>query len=150
LPLLSPLTAAAYLRLLRSNPRLGRRLTAALIGPPAASGVPTSADLAAYTSIVASPEGGRALGDFVAALDMHATQAALDLVVTAPPPTLVLWGEADRWVPEAYGVRLATDLRATWVPVPDAGHLLPAERPERVAEEVSGFLAEALPARAAR
>jgi len=28
------------------------------------------------------------------------------------------------------------------VPVSGAGHLLPAERPERVAEEIAGFLAE--------
>jgi pimeloyl-ACP methyl ester carboxylesterase len=29
-----------------------------------------------------------------------------------------------------------------WAPVAGAGHLLPAERPERVAEEVAGFLAD--------
>jgi pimeloyl-ACP methyl ester carboxylesterase len=67
----------------------------------------------------------------------------MNLVAVEPPPTLVLWGEQDVWHGPAYGRRVVADLPgALWVPVPDAGHLLPEDRPERVAEEVEGFLAE--------
>ena len=72
--------------------------------------------------------------------------AALEVVAAAPPPTLVLWGGDDARLTPAYGARVAAIIPgATWVPVADAGHLLPVERPERVAEEIAGFLSE-LPA----
>ena len=61
-----------------------------------------------------------------------------------PPPTLVLWGEQDAWHGAAYGRRLAAEVPgAVLVPLPDTGHLVPEQRPERVAEEIEGFLAEA-------
>jgi pimeloyl-ACP methyl ester carboxylesterase len=58
-------------------------------------------------------------------------------------PVLVLWGEEDTATPAAYGERLASELDATWIPIAGAGHLVPVERPERVAEELAGFLVEA-------
>lgn len=56
-------------------------------------------------------------------------------------PTLVIGGERDVVIPPAVlegGERHADELRV--VVVPGAGHLLPEERPEAVAEEVLAFL----------
>jgi pimeloyl-ACP methyl ester carboxylesterase len=64
-------------------------------------------------------------------------------LAAADVPTLVLWGADDTVCPPDYGGRLAVELGATWVPVAGAGHGLPQGRPERVAEEVAGFLVEA-------
>ena len=88
-------------------------------------------------------DGWRAVARFLRAVDGPALQAAWEHVRGAPPPLLVLWGDGDRIRHPSYGRRLAREVPdAVWVPVSGAGHLLPAERPERVAEEIAGFLAE--------
>ncbi|MFL6238739.1 MAG: alpha/beta fold hydrolase [Actinomycetes bacterium] len=85
----------------------------------------------------------RGVPPIAAGFDAEAAAAALDVVAAAPPPTLVLWGEDDTRLAPSYGARVAADVPgATWVPVAGAGHLLPLERPERVAEEIAGFLAD--------
>ena len=62
------------------------------------------------------------------------------------PPTLVLWAEDNHLLSTAYGRRLALDVPgAAWVPIGGAGQLLPQDRPERVAEEIAGFVAELSP-----
>jgi len=86
-------------------------------------------------------EAGTGVAAFARAVDLAPVEASLRLVRAAPPPTLVLWGEADALHAPAYGRRVARLLGATWVPVADAGHLLPQERPERVAEEVAAWSA---------
>lgn len=92
---------------------------------------------------IEAPEGLRGVGELVSSYDAAAASAALDVVAAAPPPVLVLWGEDDSRLAPAYGARIAAQLPgAVWVPVAGAGHLLPRERPERVAEEIAGFLAE--------
>jgi len=57
-------------------------------------------------------------------------------------PTLVLWGEEDRWLPPAMGKALAdavpgADLQL----VPEAGHFLPEDAPEAFATSVARFVA---------
>lgn len=79
---------------------------------------------------------------FARALDPVAVEAAYRLVAAQPPPTLVVWGNDDSRLSAAYGRRLAADLDATFVPVMDAGHDLPAVRPERLAEETQAWLAD--------
>jgi pimeloyl-ACP methyl ester carboxylesterase len=71
---------------------------------------------------------------------MQVLARSRELVGISPPPTLVLWGEDDALLSLEYGRRVATQLRAAWVPIAGAGHLLARERPERVAEELAGFL----------
>jgi pimeloyl-ACP methyl ester carboxylesterase len=60
------------------------------------------------------------------------------------PPTLLLWGEADRVVPPAYAERFADaiDGAATTRTIPDAGHLADLDAPDAVAEAVLAFLAD--------
>ncbi|HVU74550.1 MAG TPA: alpha/beta fold hydrolase [Mycobacteriales bacterium] len=76
------------------------------------------------------------------AVDMESTAAAWRLVCAAPPPTLVLWGADAVAPPPAHGRALASASGGTFVQIADAGDLVPWERPERVAEEIAGFLAE--------
>ncbi len=58
-------------------------------------------------------------------------------------PTLILWGEADRWLPPSRGERLQRLIpNSTLVVVDRAGHLLLEERPEAALEAILGFLLE--------
>jgi pimeloyl-ACP methyl ester carboxylesterase len=56
-------------------------------------------------------------------------------------PTLLCWGEQDRWVPLALGVAAAEVLpEATLVTVPDTGHAPYFERPGAFWAVVEPFL----------
>jgi pimeloyl-ACP methyl ester carboxylesterase len=56
-------------------------------------------------------------------------------------PTLILWGTGDRILPLAQAHRLANDLpNARLVLLDDVGHTPQLEAPERVTEEILGFL----------
>lgn len=56
-------------------------------------------------------------------------------------PTLVLWGAEDRLIPPVYARRWAELCPGATVEIlPDAGHMLPYERPEAFASAVSRFL----------
>lgn len=79
---------------------------------------------------------------FARAIDPAAVESAYRIVATEPPPALVVWGSDDAKLSAAYGRRLAGELRATFVPVMDAGHDLPSVRPERLAEEAQAWLAD--------
>ena len=55
--------------------------------------------------------------------------------------TLVLWGEDDRMIAPVYAERWASLIRGAKVAiVPEAGHMLPWEQPERFISEVRSFL----------
>ena len=58
-------------------------------------------------------------------------------------PTLVLWGKQDRLVPAVYAQEFASRIRGARVEMIDqAGHLLSAEHPARVAKLIHEFLSE--------
>jgi len=147
LPFALPGVGPAYAALARSSPALAERLLARGLG---AGGTLPRSVRHRYAAPLLSRDGARGLVRFVRSVDLAATSAAWDLLRTAPPPTLLLWGCEDRVHSIAYGRRLAEQLPgATWVPLTGAGHLLPEECPERVAEELTGFLAELAPAQSA-
>ncbi|MBV9173045.1 MAG: alpha/beta fold hydrolase [Chloroflexi bacterium] len=55
-------------------------------------------------------------------------------------PTLVVWGEQDRYVPPAYAEHWAALLpSADVVRIAEAGHMLPYEQPEALAQAVAAF-----------
>jgi len=57
-------------------------------------------------------------------------------------PTLVIWGEKDPALPLWLADAIIKDIpQAKLVTIPDAGHFVPEERPERVAELLKGFMA---------
>lgn len=57
-------------------------------------------------------------------------------------PTRILWGAEDRFIPPAYGRRLAELIPgASLTLIPGAGHLVAVEAPERFADDVQRFCA---------
>jgi len=60
-------------------------------------------------------------------------------------PALILWGENDNVIPVAYARRFNRELKDSRLTIlPQTGHLPQEERPERVVEEIRGFV-RALP-----
>jgi 2-hydroxymuconate-semialdehyde hydrolase len=145
IPLMLPGVRSALLRGLRLQPDGARRLLVRALGVGPQSAL-EAAELDAYLAPLLLPEGSGGLVDVIAGVDMAGVQEAWELVLAAPPRTLVLWGEDDPLYSVSYGRRIAAEVPgAAWVPVSGCGHLLPHERPERVAEELAAFVAE-LPA----
>ncbi|CAK1360983.1 unnamed protein product [Cercospora beticola] len=68
-----------------------------------------------------------------------------DLYKNVRCPVKILWGEQDQWIPREKMEKLGDMLRQggrleEFVVVPEAGHLLMVDQPERVAMEVLGWL----------
>jgi pimeloyl-ACP methyl ester carboxylesterase len=74
----------------------------------------------------------------------------LDRVDGVDVPALVVVGEHDDAVPPDHGHRLADALDADVSQIPDAGHVLPVERPTQVGDELVHFLRRAETRRRAR
>ena len=139
LPLLAPGLGRAYVSSLRRVPALAARVLRQALG-----GQLPDEDVAGYLAPLLTREGAGGLLAVTRSVDLTGVEAAWDLVRVAPPPALVLWGTHDAVLSLAYGRRIAGDLptSAAWVPIAGAGHLLPAERPERVAEELDAFVTD--------
>jgi haloalkane dehalogenase len=61
-------------------------------------------------------------------------------------PTLILWGAADRFAPPAGARRLHEEIPGSGLVIlDDGGHFVWEEQPQRCAEELSRFLAAAVP-----
>ena len=108
---------------------------------------PTTAELRYLTPGIrtlvsrgAATDRARGKRKFLHAVDLPSVEQAAELVTDIP--AMVLWGENDRVRSPAYGRRIAASLGAAWVPVLEGGHLLPSERPERVAEELHAFVSD--------
>ena len=82
--------------------------------------------------------------------ELYPAIAGLDASGAVEPlrrvPTLVLTGDADKMIPMAHSDQLVERLRAAgstaleYVVVPDAGHLVPLEKPDRVTAALSELL----------
>jgi len=117
----------------------GRLLRATYFDP----GKVTEADVDQYYAPVAQPEYGRALLGVLRQFRFAALEGRLDRIAA---PTLVLWGEEDRWVPIGLGRALAAGItRSAFVSVPRAGHSVQEESPEDVNHLVIRFLKDGLP-----
>lgn len=138
-PVLGELQAGA----MQLVPAAARRYLGAQLGRGLRTATLPDHALTAYAGTTLSGEGLRSLLRVVRAFDPAGVESALQIVAASPPPTLVLWGDDDVWHDEAYGRRVAASLPgARFVCVADAGHFLPEDRPERVAEELTAFLAD--------
>ena len=103
----------------------------------------TEADVDQYYAPVAQPEYGRALRGVLQQFRFTALEGRLDRIAA---PTLVLWGEEDRWVPMGLGRALAAGItRSAFVSVPHAGHSVQEEAPDEVNHLVIRFLKDGLP-----
>lgn len=102
----------------------------------------TEADVDQYYAPVLDPGYARALRGVLREFRFDTLVGHLGGLQT---PTLVLWGDADRWIPVGDGVRLARELpRGAFVVVPRTGHAAPEESPDEVNRLLLEFLKEGL------
>jgi pimeloyl-ACP methyl ester carboxylesterase len=122
----------------------GRGLTARLLKATYADpGKVSEADVDQYYAPVALPEYGRALRGVLRQFHFGALAGRLDRIGA---PTLVLWGEEDRWVPLGLGRALAGGItRSAFLSVPHAGHSVQEEAPDEVNHLLIRFLTDGLP-----
>ena len=103
----------------------------------------TESDVDQYYAPVAEAAYGRALRGVLREFRFGGLEGHLDAIGA---PTLVLWGEADRWIPIALGRALAAQLnRSAFLSVRHAGHSVQEEVPDEVNRLVIKFLEEGLP-----
>lgn len=146
--LAAPFVGEAQAAALRMIPGAASKMLASQLGRGLRASELSSKVLGHYVAPLVTGDGARGMLAMARAADPAAVEQAFGIVCADPPPSLVLWADQDAWFSTAYGRRVAGELRgASFVEVTDAGHFLPEDRPERVAEEVEGFLAE-LPAAA--
>ncbi|PYP17665.1 MAG: hypothetical protein DMD52_04680 [Gemmatimonadetes bacterium] len=122
----------------------GRGLVARLLRSTYADpGKVTESDVDQYYAPAAEAEYGRALRGVLREFNFGGLEGRLEAIRA---PTLVLWGEADRWIPIALGRALAAQLnRSAFLSVPHAGHSVQEEAPDEVNRLLIKFLKEGLP-----
>jgi pimeloyl-ACP methyl ester carboxylesterase len=103
----------------------------------------TEADVDQYYAPVPDPGFGRALRGVLREFRFDSLGGGrLGKVET---PTLILWGEADRWIPVRDGTRFARELpRSEFVVVARTGHDAAEESPDQVNRSLLDFLREGL------
>jgi pimeloyl-ACP methyl ester carboxylesterase len=102
----------------------------------------TDADVDQYYAPVPAPDFGRALRGVLREFRFDTLVGRLGSLQT---PTLVIWGDADRWIPLRDGSRLARELpRGAFVVVPRTGHAAAEESADEVNRLLIDFLREGL------
>ena len=102
----------------------------------------TEADVDQYYAPVPAPDYGRALRGVLREFRFDTLVGRLGVLQT---PTLVVWGDADRWIPLRDGSRLARELpRGAFVVVARTGHAAAEESPDEVNRLLIEFLKEGL------
>lgn len=103
----------------------------------------TEQDVDQYYAPVPDPDFGRALRGVLREFRFDSLGGGR--LTQVQTPTLVLWGDADRWIPLAAGTRFARDLpRCEFALVSHAGHDSPEEAPEEVNRLLLAFLKDGL------
>ena len=122
----------------------GRGLTARLLKSTYADPTKvTEADVDQYYAPMAEPEYGRALRGVLRQFRFDGLGGRLERIAA---PTLVLWGEEDRWIPLGVGRALAHGIsRSAFLSVPHAGHSVQEEAPDEVNRLLLRFLMDGLP-----
>lgn len=96
---------------------------------------------ASYLAPWSGPAGQRRWVDQAASVGFHDTEEPVARLGRITAPTLVLWGENDTWLLPSVGDRLASSVpNAARENVSNAGHFLPEDAPEDVADAILRFL----------
>lgn len=121
----------------------GRWITGRIVRSTFADpGKVTAADVDQYYAPVPDPDYGRALRGVLREFRFDTLGGRLGSVQT---PTLILWGDADRWIALGDGSRFARELpRSEFVVLERTGHDAPEESPDQVNPVLLGFLKEGL------
>ena len=121
----------------------GRWITGRIVRSTFADpGKVTEADVDQYYAPVPDPDYGRALRGVLREFRFDTLGGRLESVQT---PTLILWGDADRWIGLRDGSRFARELpRSEFVVVARTGHDAPEESPDQVNRLLLDFLKEGL------
>lgn len=102
----------------------------------------TEADVDQYYAPVPEPDYGRALRGVLREFRFDTLVGRLGGLQT---PTLVLWGDADSWIPVRDGSRLARELpRGAFMVIARTGHAAAEESPDEVNRLLLEFLKEGL------
>jgi pimeloyl-ACP methyl ester carboxylesterase len=102
----------------------------------------TEADVDQYYAPVPESDFGRALRTVLREFRFDTLAGRLGQIQT---PTLILWGDADRFIPPAVGTRFARELpRSEFVLISHAGHDSPEESPEEVNRLLLAFFKDGL------
>jgi pimeloyl-ACP methyl ester carboxylesterase len=103
----------------------------------------TEADVDQYYAPVPDPDFGRALRSVLRQFRFDTLGGGR--LAQVHTPTLILWGDADRFIPLAVGTRFAHELpRSEFVLVSHAGHDAPEEAPDEVNRVLLAFLKNGL------
>jgi pimeloyl-ACP methyl ester carboxylesterase len=102
----------------------------------------TEADVDQYYAPVPAADFGRALRGVLREFRFDTLVGRLGALQT---PTLVVWGDADRWIPVREGRRLATELpRGAFVVIAHTGHSAAEESADEVNQLLVDFLKQGL------
>lgn len=98
-------------------------------------------ELAPYLAPWLGTVGQAAFYRQLAQMDQKYTDEIARLLCEVRCPTLILWGEEDRWIPIARGQQLQRTIPgARLCAIADAGHLLQADAPEAIVAALLNFL----------
>src|ERR687898_254270 len=87
------------------------------------------------------PDGQSAFYRQIAQGDQRHTDEIEPLYAQITAPTLVIWGEADPWIPAARGAELARRIPGARLEIlPTAGHLVQEDQPDELARLLRGHL----------
>lgn len=99
-------------------------------------------DLEAYVAPWRGADGQPAFYRQIAQMDQRYTDEVEPRYGEIDLPTLILWGEADTWIPIERGRQLHALIRnSQLVPVTQAGHLVQEDAPEAIVAALLPFLA---------
>lgn len=102
---------------------------------------PTPDVLAALAAPWLGDQGKAALYRQIVQNGQHLTDEVQDRYGEVEIPTLVLWGEEDRWLPVSQGEELQRSIPGSqFRTIPDAGHLVQHDAPATLAVEIASFL----------
>ncbi len=97
-----------------------------------------------YWKAFTSAEGRRGMLELYRSFDLAEVEPYWEKLTTLDVPVLVLWGEADDFLPVDYARRFADETaRATLVLLEGVRHFLYEDEPQRCAAELIAFLDEA-------
>jgi pimeloyl-ACP methyl ester carboxylesterase len=101
-------------------------------------------ELAPYVKPWLGEVGQSAFYRQIAQMDQKYTDEVAPRYKQVRCPTLILWGEQDRWIPIERGRQLQQTIPgALFRAIPQAGHLVQEDAPEAVVAALLGFLSDA-------